>query len=267
MKFLITNDDGFFAPGLIALYQALIPLGEVTVVAPHTCHSSKGHAVDTKSKIRIEKQQTNEMGTIHVVHSSPADCIRVGLRYVKDSPPDFVVAGINPGANLGVDLFYSGTAAAAREAALMGVPALALSRYLNEDAPIEWERLSQHARRVVRTLVSGNFSLPDFHFWNVNFPAVGTDPYPEEISFVPHGIHPHAVKFEVADRHENGETLVYSGVYRDRGRSDFCDVHHLFNQKLTVTPVGPQLTHPHTRESGNLPPQSSIYPLSADIPI
>ncbi|MEJ7596070.1 MAG: 5'/3'-nucleotidase SurE, partial [Planctomycetaceae bacterium] len=115
MQFLITNDDGFDAPGLAALYQALLPLGDVIVVAPAICHSSKGHAVDTKNSIRVERRQVAPFGEIRVVNSTPADCIRVGLRHLLKSPPDFVLAGINPGANLGVDLFYSGTAAAVRE--------------------------------------------------------------------------------------------------------------------------------------------------------
>lgn len=104
MRFLITNDDGFDAPGLEALWQALLPLGTVEVVAPAVCHSSRGHAVDTKNPIRVERREVEPFGGIRIVHSSPADCIRVGLRHVMaDNPPDCVVAGINPGANLGVD--------------------------------------------------------------------------------------------------------------------------------------------------------------------
>jgi 5'-nucleotidase len=267
MRFLITNDDGFYAPGLLALYRALRPLGEVIVVAPETCHSSKGHAVDTKSKIRVERRQVEGMDNIHVVHSTPADCVRVGLRHILKTPPDFVIAGINPGANLGVDLFYSGTAAAAREAALLGVPSLALSRYLNEDAPIDWETLSLHACRVVRTLISHEFPLPALHFWNVNFPAIGKAPYPEQISFVPHGVEPHAVGFQVVETSENAELLAYSAVYRDRGRSANCDVKHLFDQRITATLVGPQMTGPVSHDFPHLPQHSAIYQHAADIPV
>lgn len=246
MNFLISNDDGYDAPGLAALYLALKPLGNVTVVAPQTCHSSKGHAVDTKTPIRVEKIRHEPFGQIFVVHSSPADCIRVGLRHLLTEPPDFVVAGINPGANLGVDLFYSGTAAAAREAALLNVPALALSRYLHADFPVDWTILSRHAERVLRILTSDQFSLPHGHFWNVNFPAVRDEAYPEEITFVPHGIHPHAVAFKVLESDDHSQLLAYSAAYRDRGRSEHCDVRHLFDDRLTATAVGPQLTaHQH----------------------
>lgn len=98
MRFLITNDDGFDAPGLQALWEALVPLGAVEVVAPAVCHSSKGHAVDTKNSIRVEQRDVEPFGRIRVVQASPADCIRVGLRHVMlENPPDVVVAGINPG--------------------------------------------------------------------------------------------------------------------------------------------------------------------------
>lgn len=242
MRFLITNDDGFDAPGLAALYEALAPLGEVTVVAPLTCHSSKGHAVDTRNAIRVERRQIAPFGEVHVAHCSPADCIRVGLRHVMKEQPDFVVAGINPGANLGVDLFYSGTAAAAREAAIMGIPAIALSRLLHADFPIDWTVLSRHASRVLKIMLTNEFRLPIGQFWNINFPTVAEEKYPEEITFVPHGTEPHAVTFNVIEKDENSELLAYSGVYRERGRSGHCDVHHLFDQRLTATPVGPSLT-------------------------
>lgn len=242
MKFLITNDDGFDAPGLAALYRALRPLGEITVVAPATCHSSRGHAVDTKNPIRLEQRNVEGLGKIHVVHSTPADCIRVGLCHLKGQRPDFVVAGINPGANLGVDLFYSGTAAAARESALLGVPAIAVSRLLHSAVPIHWERLSEHVHRVLKTLVSGDFALPTGHFWNVNFPTIDGDHHPDEITIAPQGTEPHAVAFEVVETNNDSEILAYTGVYRNRGRTEQCDIHHVFSQRITATPVGPDLT-------------------------
>lgn len=242
MNFLITNDDGFDAPGLAALYKALLPLGTVTVVAPATCHSAKGHAVDTKTPLRLERRIVEPFGDIFILHSSPADCVRAGLCHVMSSPPDFVMAGINPGANLGVDLFYSGTAAAAREAAILGVPSVALSRLLHPDFPIDWDRLSAHATRVLKILLKDHYRLPAGHFWNVNFPAVADEQYPDEITFVPQGTLPHGVAFRVVDRSVDSEFLEYSGVYRDRIRSESCDVKHLFDQRLTATPVGPSMT-------------------------
>ncbi len=242
MNFLITNDDGFDAPGLAALYKALLPLGTVTVVAPATCHSAKGHAVETKTPLRLERRNIEPFGDIMVLHSSPADCVRAGLRHVMKTPPDFVIAGINPGANLGVDLFYSGTAAAAREAAILGVPAVALSRLLHAEFPVDWDVLSGHVTKVLRTLLTEHFRLPAGHFWNVNFPTVADEQYPDEITFVPQGTDSHAVEFQVIERTADSELLAYIAAYRDRGRSDVCDVKHLFDQRLTASPIGPSMT-------------------------
>ena len=242
MNFLITNDDGFDAPGLAALFNALRPLGTVTVVAPATCHSAKGHAVDTKTPLRLERRIVEPFGDIFILHSSPADCVRAGLRHVMQDPPDYVIAGINPGANLGVDLFYSGTAAAAREAAILGIPSVALSRLMHTEFPVDWDILSVHATRVLRTLLTDQFRLPAGHFWNVNFPTVADEQYPDEITFAPQDTDPHAVTFRVVDRTGDSEILEYSAAYRDRGCSDRCDVKQLFNQRLTATPVGPSMT-------------------------
>ncbi len=242
MQFLITNDDGYNAPGLAALYQALSSMGDVVVVAPATCHSSKGHAVDTKNAIRVEHRHVEPFGKMYIVHSTPADCVRVGIRHLLKSPPDFVVAGINPGANLGVDLFYSGTAAAAREAALLGVPAFAVSRLLQGELPVNWDTMARHTNRVIRRMTEPEYRLPVGHFWNINFPAMDEEEYPGKIILAPHGIEPHAVAFKVLEQTADFQILEYSAVYRDRGRTIQCDVHHVFERQIVATPVGPSLT-------------------------
>ena len=236
---MITNDDGFDAPGLVALFHALSRLGDVTVVAPSQCHSSRGHAVDTKNAFKVESLSHSEMGRITVVHSSPADCVRVGLTRVLDEPPDAVVAGINPGANLGVDLFYSGTAAAAREAAIMGMPSFALSRYLTAGRPVDWSVLNQHVSRLMQTMLDSKYQLPTGQFWNINFPAAENENYPQEVCFAHHGVLSHEISFRTVEEHENGaETVLFSGDYGSRGRSETCDVSHVFNDRITATPVG-----------------------------
>lgn len=243
MRILITNDDGFDAPGLAALHHAMTSLGEVCVVAPAVCHSAKGHAVDTKSPLKLERRRIDPLGDIHIVHSSPADCIRVGLRHVlRDSPPDLVVSGINPGANLGVDLFYSGTAAAAREAALLGVPAIAVSRLIHADFPIDWDIVSRVTRRIVQTLHKAQFRLPAGCFWNVNLPTVPDEKYPDQLTIVRQGTGPHAVAFRPVSAADDVTFLEYTAAYRDRARSTDCDVAMLFDRHLTASVVGPDMT-------------------------
>lgn len=241
MKFLITNDDGFDGPGLAALYGALKPLGEVRVVAPSVCHSAKGHAVNTHSALRVERRDVTPFGPIDILDSSPADCVRVGLRAPGADMPDFVVAGINTGANLGVDLFYSGTAAAAREAAILGVPSLAISRYMRPEFPVNWEALSQHVTRVVEELISDDHRLQAGQFWNVNFPAVTDDDHPAGIVFAPQGLLSHDINFRVSENAASADanitTLEYEGDFRSRGKTENCDVATLFQQNITATPI------------------------------
>ncbi len=237
MRFLITNDDGFDAPGLAALHAALCRIGHVDVVAPAVCHSSKGHAVNTRDGLRVEKKSVEPFGEIHIAHASPADCVRLGLRGLDLPKPDFVIAGINPGANLGVDLFYSGTAAAAREAAIMGVPSLAVSRYVRPPVGINWEQLAIHVNRIVGVLISDDYRLPVGQFWNVNFPATPDDQHPDGFSVAPMGTLSHAVDFKPTQAGDNTTVLKYSADYRGRATTGDCDVSHVLEGRITVTPV------------------------------
>ena len=246
MRFLITNDDGFDAPGLAALYTALSAIGTVDVVAPAVCHSGKGHAVNTRDAVRVERRTVEPFGEIHIADSSPADCVRLGLRGLSLDPPDFVVAGINPGANLGVDLYYSGTAAAAREAAIMGVPSLAVSRYIRPDALINWDELSHHASRIVAKLISDKYRLPSGQFWNVNFPAIPHDRQPSDFTIAPLGLLSHAIEFKTEQTSKNATVLRYSSDFRRRGTTGNCDVSHVLDGCITVTPVDLCNTANHT---------------------
>lgn len=237
MRFLITNDDGFDAPGLSALYQALAAIGDVDVVAPAVCHSAKGHAVNTRDGIRVDRQTVEPFGDIHIAHASPADCVRLGLKGLNLETPDFVVAGINPGANLGVDLYYSGTAAAAREAAIMGIPSLAVSRYIRPPKGINWEELTKHVGRVVSTLISDEYRLPSGQFWNVNFPATPGDQHPEDFSIAPMGLMSHAIDYKPTESNGATTILQYNADFRGRGTTGKCDVSHVLEGRITATPV------------------------------
>ena len=124
MKFLVTNDDGIDAPGLSALVSILENFGTVVVVAPAQEQSGVGHSV-TSTSFRIRETGENRFS----VEGRPADCTRAGLKHIVPDA-DWVVAGINPGANLGSDVYNSGTVAAAREGAILDCPAMAVSQYI-----------------------------------------------------------------------------------------------------------------------------------------
>lgn len=267
MNFLITNDDGFDGPGLAALYRALCPLGTVAVSAPAVCHSAKGHAVNTWNPIKVERRQVAPFGEIDIVDASPADCVRVGLRAPGKFQPDYVIAGINTGANLGVDLFYSGTAAAAREAAILGIPSIAVSRYMRPDQPVDWDSMVPHVTRVIQQLISPEHQLEAGYFWNLNFPAIAGDQHPNEITFAAQNLKSHEIQFEEVPEAErpidqdhgdqknsdqknvdekNVAWFRYAGNFRNRGLMPECDVTLCFEDKITATPIDlcTTATHP-----------------------
>ncbi len=123
MKILLSNDDGVHAAGLQAMYQELKKLGEVWVVAPLEEKSTTGHALTLHKPLRMISMGPRFYG----VSGTPADCVSLGIRQVIKAIPDLVVSGINRGGNLGQDVYYSGTVSAAREACILGIPALAVS--------------------------------------------------------------------------------------------------------------------------------------------
>ena len=133
MKFLITNDDGISAPGISALATAASRFGEIVVVAPEDAHSGCGHRVTTYEPISVRADQADWWA----IGGTPADCARVGIRELA-SDCDWVLAGVNAGANLGVDVFMSGTVAAVREGALLGRPGIAFSHYRTREGAFDW---------------------------------------------------------------------------------------------------------------------------------
>jgi len=125
MNILLTNDDGIYAKGLWALYQHLENRHVVTVVAPDRERSAVGHGITLHEPLCASKISLNGGWSGYAVNGTPVDCIKLGLVEILESKPDIVISGINPGANVGVNINYSGTVAAAKEAALYGVPAIA----------------------------------------------------------------------------------------------------------------------------------------------
>jgi 5'-nucleotidase len=244
MRILITNDDGYNAPGLTALYHALKPLGTITVVAPAVCHSSKSHAVSTDAPIRVDDNSLEDIGPVHVVHACPADCVRIGTTVIMDATPDLVVAGINPGANMGVDVYYSGTVAAAREAAILGHPAIAVSQYVKKGIPLNWKPVTLLAQRAIQRICQEP-QRPG-QFWNLNLPVVAPDQAPKSFAFLPHSIEPQMIRYRSSTNGQTGHREVtFTGEYTQRPAQQEADVKYIFDGHVTATPLCLDLTSPH----------------------
>ncbi len=243
---LISNDDGYDAPGLAALYRALSGLARVSVVAPARGVSSAGHGVSDKRRIHVRQEEVEPFGRIHIVDALPADCARLGLTELVESEPDWVISGINRGGNLGVDVFYSGTVAVAREGAFLGVPGVAISQYIRRrGADPDWDR----AGRWVRSLLQRIFAAPPEArpaIWNINLPWLEHDGEPRGIQAAPMALTPlHvAYKWTTSDQ-EGARDYQFAGQYSDREAPEGTDVYYAFNDYIAITPLALDLTwHP-----------------------
>ena len=166
MKVLLANDDGVLAPGIRALYKELLPDFKPTIIAPLEERSTTGHSLSLDRPLRLEKLEENVYGC----SGFPADCVLMGLGHVmKSSRPDVVVSGINRGANLGQDLYYSGTIAAAREAAFHNVPSIAVSLVFNA---VNEEHRYHSAATVIKWCLEAEIHklCPPLTLFNINVP-------------------------------------------------------------------------------------------------
>lgn len=166
-RFLLTNDDGIYARGLSALYQELSREAECIIVAPEVEQSAVGHAITISRPLMVRKAKKNGNVFGYAVLGTPADCVKIGLDELAGGPVDLVVSGINRGANVGINVLYSGTVSAATEAAILGVPSLAVSLDTHEDA--DYSTAARFARKMAAFILENPLSNVAL---NVNIPAV-----------------------------------------------------------------------------------------------
>lgn len=229
MQFVLTNDDGIDAPGLASLEAILRPLGQVTVVAPDSPQSGAAHQITTVEPIEVRACGAGRFS----VGGTPADCSRLALRKLAPSA-DWVIAGINPGANLGSDVYNSGTVAAAREATILGCRAVAISQYISKGGTVDWQATGHHAGRVLGTLFS--LELAAKHLWNVNLPhPIGLQ---DRVAIEYCGLDtlPHDYDYSVTR-----DWYTYQGTIHERPREPHKDVAVCFDEhKIAVTriPIG-----------------------------
>ncbi len=166
MKILVCNDDGINSPGINALVTALKEIGEVTVVAPITEQSAVGHAITMKTPLRVTELYKNKDFFGYAVEGTPADCIKMGIRNILKEKPDLVVSGINHGSNTAINIIYSGTVSAAREAAIMDVPAIAIS--VTNHLAANFDYAKDVAKKFSQLVVKNG--LPKGTLLNINVP-------------------------------------------------------------------------------------------------
>ncbi|MGB9678573.1 MAG: 5'/3'-nucleotidase SurE [Thermoanaerobacteraceae bacterium] len=166
MYILITNDDGVQAEGILNLAEFLKKDYNTTVVAPERERSAVGHAITLHKPLRLNMIKSEENLNIYSVNGTPSDCVKLGIEVVLKKRPDIVISGINNGFNLGTDILYSGTVSAAVEAAIYGIPSIAVS--LSENADIKEPKIYSFLNMLIQNIISKG--IPKHTLLNINIP-------------------------------------------------------------------------------------------------
>jgi len=245
-KILITNDDGFDSPALLALVKALKPMAEIITVAPTLEKSACGHSLTLTKPLRFVELEPN---FYKLDDGTPTDCVFLALHklYPQDAQPDLVISGINIGANMGEDITYSGTASGAMEAVLQGVPAIAISQDFSDDMREKnnwkYELAMQSIKTLVEKIFEGSFPLEPRKFLNVNIPAVT----PEKSKGFKVTKTGSRVYTNDADAHINprGQEYFWIGLVNHEWREtegQMTDVFAVKNGYISVTPIHLDMT-------------------------
>lgn len=241
MHILLSNDDGYFSAGLAALRAQLEELGTVTVVAPDRNRSGASNSLTLDRPLRIEEVGPNTWS----VDGTPTDCVHVAITGLLDEEPDMVVSGINHGANLGDDVLYSGTVAAAMEGRSLGLPAVALSLVLAGGE--NFEAAAQLARRMVEPLL-GARPLPGKTILNINIPDLPLQEV-RGLQSTRLGFR-HKAEPAIRARDDDSQAVWWvgpAGAGQDAGPG--TDFYAVANGYVSVTPIHVDLTeHPAVAE-------------------
>lgn len=241
MKILISNDDGVHAPGLSILAKALAQIAEITIVAPDRDRSGASNSLTLQHPLRLRRLDEG----IISVQGTPTDCVHLALTGLlsEDKIPDMVVSGINAGSNLGDDVFYSGTVAAAMEGRFLGIPAIAFSIAGSE--PMYYSTAAEVAKRLVTLLYEK--PIPAKTILNVNIPDVAFDDL-KGYKVTRLGTRHNADRM-MPSKDPRGHTIYWigsSGKEDDAGKG--TDFYALGQQQVSITPLQLDLTHHSARE-------------------
>lgn len=247
MLILLTNDDGIHAPGLVAMYRELSALGEVWVVAPETVQSATGHGITVAGPLLTSRVTVQETFTGTAIDGRPADCVKIAVAKLLPRAPDLVVSGINSGANVGINVIYSGTVAAAIEAAFLGLPSIAVSLYLRNEIPVDYARTAHYSLRVIRQALEAG--LKGGQVISVNLPPLRADESPAGIRVVRQCTNAWVDTYEERKDPRGRSYFWNSTIFTLGNTQEDTDVAALRDRYITVTPLHFDLTHyPMLRE-------------------
>lgn len=234
MRILLSNDDGYFAPGLAALYEALAGLGEIVVVAPEQNRSGASNSLTLDRPLYLKQAASG----FYFVNGTPTDCVHLAVTGMLEYLPDIIVSGINNGANMGDDTIYSGTVAAATEGFLLGIPSIAVSMTSFEGK--HYETAGRVARELVERQVNSPIRQPVL--LNVNVPDI---PYSQlqgmEVTRLGRRHKAEPVVKMNSPRNETVYWVGAAGAAADAGPG--TDFNAIEQNRVSITPLQIDLTH------------------------
>jgi 5'-nucleotidase len=247
MMILLTNDDGIRAPGLLAMYRELTSLGDVHVVAPEVVQSASSHGITLSTPLLTQKVAIADGVVGTAVDGRPADCVKLAVSQLVPRAPDLVVSGINSGANVGINVLYSGTIAAAVEAAFLGLPSIAVSLYLRDEVPTDYPRAAKLARQTIDKILAAG--LRAGQVVSVNLPALQPGEPPTGTKVLRQCTRAWTDTYDRRTDPRGREYFWNSSVFTLGDTEDDTDVAALRDGYITVTPLQFDLTHyPMLRE-------------------
>lgn len=241
MNILLTNDDGIFAPGLTAIYKELVRLGNVTVVAPESSRSGASHSITYKKPLLCNKVDINGKFTGYSIHGSPADCVKLAVMQLTEHPFDLLVAGINNGANAGINVYYSGTVAAAMEGTLLKIPSVAVS--LAAEDNMDYDTAALYCIQILKKLLP----LKPGCVININVPLLSQGE-PKGIKVVPQS-NKGFDEYYIPRLDETGRTTFQLAGAPDLTENSPTDTAALIQGYISVTALAPDMTdHKKTKQ-------------------
>lgn len=250
MKILLTNDDGIHAPGLTALYRELKRDFDLDIVAPESEMSAVGHAITLASPLKVRVVQKNGTFFGYGVTGTPADCVKIAVQEILKRPPDIILSGINLGANVGVNVLYSGTVSAATEGAFLGIRSAAIS--LNTRQNPDFLFAARFSREIMRFIME--HGLRKGTALNVNIPAVPADRI-RGVSITRQGVSRFKESFERRIDPRGNVYYWLSGEAPVEEEISDADSTALKANRITITPINYDLTcHEEVKRLQSCPP-------------
>jgi 5'-nucleotidase len=241
MLILLTNDDGIRAPGIIAMYRELKMLGEVHVVAPETVQSATGHGITIDAPLLTSPVTIDGAFSGIAVDGRPADCVKVAVSHLLPRPPDLVVSGMNSGVNVGINVIYSGTVAAAIEAAFLGLPSIAVSLMVDRTFPTDYAQGARYARETIEQVLAAG--LNPGQVVSINLPPLPTGEAPTGTKVVRQCTQPWADTYEMRTNPRGQHYFWNSSVFTLVASEADTDVAAIRDGYITITPLQFDLTH------------------------